>query len=449
MKDNSVIKRNISIAVVIVTGAILKIAYICYTPVWCRQHDVIDFGAGEGHAAYIEYILANRALPDFDPRTVWAFFHPPLHHIIAAIFMGISSALGVSEGRIHENVQLLPLTYMIFLVIFTYLICKKIGMHYGGMIVTMLTVSFHPMFILMSGSLNNDALSVMLTVVAIYVAILWYLYPTMGKVMALAIVMGLAMSAKLSAAVIAPAIGLLMLYKMYTDSGHLKDRAKRISYFLEFAVFALLVIPLGLWWPVRNRILFDMPAGYIPEVGEHIEKTGFISTILDVRTASPFLYMKANGFDHDEYNLILATVKSALFDEGDFAGISRRITYSGWILFAMAFCLLVIQIVAMIAVCVSSPSGDDRCIRLFLAAGFVMYLISYLVFAIKGANLSAMNFRYGAAEVAILAVFAGLWYDRLRALNKKLAASVVMLSSAGFAAASALFYILIAKIPPG
>ena len=42
-----------------ITGMFLKLAYVMYTPVWCRQHDVIDFGAGEGHAAYMEYILVS------------------------------------------------------------------------------------------------------------------------------------------------------------------------------------------------------------------------------------------------------------------------------------------------------------------------------------------------------------------------------------------------------
>ena len=41
------------------TGMFLKLTYVIYTPVWCRQHDVVDFGAGEGHAAYMEYILEH------------------------------------------------------------------------------------------------------------------------------------------------------------------------------------------------------------------------------------------------------------------------------------------------------------------------------------------------------------------------------------------------------
>ena len=158
------------------SGMILKLTYVIYTPVWCRQHDVVDFGAGEGHAAYIEYILEHRALPDFDPRSIWAFFQPPLHHVISAVWMWFNIRMKLPEARIYKNVQIIPLLYMCVLMYIVYLICKELGMKKGGTFITMLIVSFHPIYILMSGSINNDALSVMLSVAAIYAAIIWYMY---------------------------------------------------------------------------------------------------------------------------------------------------------------------------------------------------------------------------------------------------------------------------------
>ena len=201
-----------------ITGMFLKLAYVIYTPVWCRQHDFIDFGAGEGHAAYMEYILSNKALPSFDPREVWAFFQPPLHHIISAAWMWLNIRLGVAEDHMHKNVQILPFVYMCMIMFVTYLICRELNMKKTGTLICMLITSFHPVCILMSGSLNNDALSVMLSVVAIYVALLWYLYPTTGKIILLAISIGLAMSAKLSAGLLAFPVGAMMIYKIVKDT---------------------------------------------------------------------------------------------------------------------------------------------------------------------------------------------------------------------------------------
>ena len=45
--------------IIITAGIILKLLYVLYTAVWTRQHDVIDFGVGEGHAGYIEAVAVD------------------------------------------------------------------------------------------------------------------------------------------------------------------------------------------------------------------------------------------------------------------------------------------------------------------------------------------------------------------------------------------------------
>lgn len=426
-----------------IAGMFLKLTYVMYTPVWCRQHDVIDFGAGEGHAAYIEYILSHKALPDFDPRQVWGFFQPPLHHAISAAWMWAGYRLGLAEAHIRKNVQILPLVYMCILMIAVLLICKELNMRKGGTLVTMLIVSFHPIYILMSGSINNDALSVMLSVVALYIAILWYMYPTTGRIIMLAVSVGLAMSAKLSAGLLAFPIGAMMIYKIVKDTGRFHDRQKNISYILELIPFAIIVVPLGLWWPIRNKLLYDMPFGYIPEVGENVSSAGIASRLFDIRTASPFLYMKSNGYEHDEYNLILATIKSSLFGEGDFAQLPLAVTLAGWGLLIMAVVVIVIRITGMICILSSKEAGPDPGIKLLLGAGVATFVIGYVAFAMKGANLSAMDFRYSAVAVSLLSLFAGLWYDRLEVLGRRKTGIAVMTGCIMFAAFSVLFYIFV------
>ncbi len=430
-----------SVFYVMLTGMMLRLTYVAYTPVWCRQHDFIDFGATEGHAAYMEYILSHKALPDFDPRSVWSFFQPPLHHIISAVWMWINIRLGLSENHMHKNVQILPLVYMCLLVFAVYLICRQINMKKGGTVVTMLLVSFHPLYILMSGSLNNDALSVLLSVIAIYIAVLWYMYPTTGKIVLLALSIGLAMSAKLSAGLLAFPVAAVFVYKIIKDTEKFKHKAKVISYILEMVPFALIVIPLGLWWPVRNKILFDMPAGYIPAVGEDVSGVSVIARLFDLRTASPYLYMTSNGYPYDEYNFFLAAVKSSLFGEGDFASLPAAVTVIAWVLLVLAVVILVIQFAGLIAVCRSKEAGPDSGIKILLGVGACAFTAGYVSFAFSGGNLSAMDPRYAAAGVSMLSVFAGLWYDRLGVTGKNVQQKVIMISSVLFAVASGLFYI--------
>lgn len=433
---------------VMLTGMFLKLSYVVYTPVWCRQHDVIDFGAGEGHAAYMEYILAHKALPDFDPRSVWAFFQPPLHHGISAVWMWLNIRLGISDARMHKNVQVLPLVYMCLLAFIVYLICRELNMTSRATLVTMLIVSFHPIYILMSGSINNDALSVMLSVAAIYFAIRWYMEPTTGKILLLALAIGLAMFAKLSSVLVAFGIGAMMIYKLVCDTAYLRDKTKCVAYILQFVAFYVVVFPLGLWWTIRNKVMFDMPLNYIPEVGEAAEKTGFFASILDVGTRSPFLYMKSNGYEYDEYNLILATLKSSLFGEGNFANVSPMLTFYGWLLLALLVVVIVLWVIAAWRICVSMEAGPDRGIKILLAVTALSYIIGYILFALSGKNLSAMDFRYSAAAIAVLSIFLGLRCDRLCALGKLRSRNAIMIVSIAFAVVSAAFYIFVGLVAP-
>ncbi|MBQ7565115.1 MAG: hypothetical protein IJT16_14145, partial [Lachnospiraceae bacterium] len=147
------------IYIILTLGILLKVFYVLYTAVWTRQHDVIDFGVGEGHAGYIEYIYFNNSLPQGDPREKWAFFQPPLHHIISALWMKVCNRFGLVYRQLQENIQGLTLFYTAGTTLLSYEICKELKVEGDGLKAAMLLISFHPVFVLMSGSINNDALS--------------------------------------------------------------------------------------------------------------------------------------------------------------------------------------------------------------------------------------------------------------------------------------------------
>jgi len=417
----------------LVLGSVLKLCYIIYTETWNRQHDVIAFGAGEGHAAYIEYILANRHLPDFDPRTVWGFFQPPLHHIIAAGWMWIQVKLGVAEQILQENVQLLTLFYMIITVIMTYLICREFDMKKRGMLITMLIVSFHPLLIMFSGSINNDALALCLSMIAVYVAIIWYREPKFLTIIILAFVIGLSMFTKLTAGLVAPAIGALMVYSLITN----KERWK--SYIGQFAVFGLIVFPIGLYWPVRNKILWDMPVNYIPGVGEQLVKTDFVSRVLDIRIHGVYPSMIAHGDAYDEYNTFVQLIKSSIFGEYNYGEISRAINPFAVMLFIITIILVIVSLYATCYMLFSKHSmmRPDR--KIYLGLLYIVFLFGYLSFSLGYSNFSAEDFRYSALAIIIEAIFLGLWADE----SEEKVARCVLIASLVFAVASTAVYLLI------
>ena len=391
-------------------GIFIKIAYILYTAVWTRQHDVISFGAGEGHAAYIEYILYNKSLPNFDPRLIWGFFQPPLHHAIAAAWMWINVRLGIAERQLQESVQVLTLCYMCVLMLVTYFICKELAMKQRGTLITMLIVSFHPIFILLSGSINNDALSTALSAVALYIAILWYKKPKVFTIILLALAIGFAMMAKLSAGLIAPGIGALMLYKLITD------RTQWKKYIAQFAAFAIVVFPIGLWWPVRNKILWNMPANYIPEVGEQLTHSGIISRLFDIRMSSVYPAMINNSDAYDEYNVFLAMVKTSLFGESNFGQLSSIINPFAIGLFVTCVLLIIVALISFVMLLVDKEASPEAGYKILLAVTAVSVMAGYMMFALGYNNFSAQDFRYAAIVIVVMALFTGLYDDRADAI---------------------------------
>ena len=414
-------------------GSFIKLCYILYTETWNRQHDVVAFGAGEGQAAYIEYILEHKRWPDFDPREIWGFFQPPLHHSIAAAWMWIQRKLEMSELRMQENIQVLTLCYMIIVMLLSYEICRELELKERGTLIAMLIVSFHPMFIMLSGSINNDALALCLCMAAVYITLLWYKKPTFGKIILMALSIGLAMFTKLSSVLVAPAVGALMIYSLIKNKNDLK------KYILQFVVFGVIVFPIGLYWSIRNLLRFNMPINYIPGVGEQLEKTGIISRIFDIRIHSVYPSLISLGDGYDEYNTLVQLMKSSLFGEYNYGQVSSIINPFSIILFITAVVLALVSLYATIYMIFSKKSMMTLDRKLFLGLLYVGFTGGYLSFSLSSSNFSAEDFRYSALAIIIEAIFLGIWADE----SEDRTAKIILILCVIFAAASFGVYFLL------
>ena len=426
--------------VILTLGVLLKLSYVLYTAIWTRQHDVIDFGVGEGHAGYIEYIYLHDALPPGDPREKWAFFQPPLHHIIAAIWMKVCNKCGLAYRQIQENVQALTLFYTASVSILSYYICKELKLKRNGTLVALLLISFHPVFVIMSGSINNDALSLLLTVFALYIVILWYQKPVVWWIVLLALSIGLAMAAKLSGGLIAPAVAVLFILKL------VRDKENFVKYILQYLLFGVIVFPLGIGWEIRNMLRYGMPFNYIPPVGEPLSQ-GMLSRLFDLRLHSVYPAMIANGDKYDEYNVFLAMFKTSLFDDSNFSLKWTLIDPFATVLFITGLLLMLLCFYATGKVLFKRGEGALRLEwKLLLGIFYGTMLIAYFSFALGSANYSAESFRYIAAAVVIEAIFLGIYVDEKcgdsRWSEIKAVKALVILCFL-FAGASSLTYILL------
>lgn len=431
------------ISMIIVLGIFLKLAYVLYTGVWTRQHDVVDFGTGEGHAGYIEYLVQHEALPDFDPRSVWAFFQPPLHHIISAVWMKICIFTGQAERQVHENIQALTLCYTSSVVILSYFTCKELELKKWGMRIAMLLISFHPVFVILSGSINNDALSLVLSMLAFYLAIVWYKRPSFPVLFLAGVSVGFAMMAKFTGILSAAPLGVLFIMRMVMDKKNgIKNACK---YWVQVLPTLIAALPIGFWWSVRNMVLYDMPLNYIPPVGEQLKHTDLFSRLFDIRLHSIYPAMIAYGDAYDEYNVPLAMMKTSLFGEYNLAKEWTAITPFAAVLFVTGVILAIAAFAAMCYLLFSKKSSLLIEWKLSFGALYAVLFAAYCFFAFKSTNFSAQDFRYIALIIVVEAIFLGLFTDKLDFSEKKqkLLGGTIIGATVLFAVSSFIVYMML------
>lgn len=422
---------------VFLTGFAVRVIYALYTPIAdnsIRQHDVWRFIAGEGdallekfnnrrHAEYIEYIAKYLKLPDVNPSGgLSQLYHPPFHHIIAGLWLRFNMNMGMGYKTAVEGIQFLTVFYSSSCMITGYKIFRELGFTGKKLLRATTLLSLFPWFFLFAGGVNNDILSVALGFAAILTTIRWYKNPKIINLILIAVSLGLAMFTKLSMGLLAPAIAFVFLAKfisvckkrenvIFTKKGEKQINA--VYMIFGFAVFAIVVFPLGLGWQVKNLILWDMPLTYVPSLAPTTSQyIGFHSIIerffgLNVDSIlNPFVvWGDKENFGFWEYNMFLGGIKTALFGEDSFFAISGNsnfiktvISTVGTIICSMLYIfglmLVVFFIVSVFRFFKNKFYGMNKTLVQMFIIIFATFLGNYIVFCFGYPFTCTMNFRY-------------------------------------------------------
>lgn len=398
-------RRKIAVIAVFLQGAVMRLGYVLETTILRRQNDVHKFGEKDGHAAYIEYLLNNRSLPDFDPTTVWQFYHPPFHHSICAVWLKLLCTVGIPYDVACESVQAVSLFCSLSIMIIFYKLARHIGLKGGALFIPLLIVFFHPSQIILSGSINNDVMSIAFILGAIYTTAVWYKNPCIRNILKIALCIGLGMMTKLSAGLVAPAVAVVFLAAL------IKYRKEAKSLIGQFALFGVVCVPLGLWWGIRNYILFKTPLTYVPSLSiisyQYIGRIPFKERLFDFSA-----YQFSDVFEqwtkdtYLEFNPTIAFLKNSLFGEH-----MRALTFEGdlikfpTILFYVAMVLAVTGFIAMLVLVFIKGNGIEK---LLLSVTSLILLFSYYKFCYEYPFICTMNFRYIVPCLFAGAMFIGL-----------------------------------------
>lgn len=431
----------------------LHAVYILYTAYLVRQHDVLDIQSPIGHQAYMLYFVNhNFALPNFDPRSVWEFYHPPLHYWVSALWIKLQMLFGTDPATAVENVQYLTLFYSCAALIISYRILRILQFDGAALIVSFAILCLHPSLILLSGSINNDMLGIVLSFAAILYALRWYQNPTRKNILLLALWIGLSMMAKSSGILAAPAVAFLFLRKF------LKAKDSRLIFWKQFGLFLAVSIPLGLWWSIYCKIRFGMPIGAVtglqPDNPQYLGHDSPIQRLfgMDWHHFSVFENWNWQGGVF-EYNLWIALLKTALFDEAELFVSGPGLIFSQ-MLFGVNVLLAAGMLVCIILsvvyawrkkAAIKTCQAGFRPFTLFFTVLFVTYLLFYIGFCFREPYACTQNFRYIVPTLLPAAAAQGavLKHNRLQPSQKSKALTwTITLLSTAFCILSAFVYLL-------
>lgn len=425
---------NFKLNVIMITGVLLRLYYILATPViQSRQYDlgsaVPEEGIFTGHLGYIFYLFTMKGLPDFDPREVYQFFHPPLHHTVSALWMGVVSLFTDNRDLWMEWLQVLPFLYSVLMLFVIRQICREFKLRGKALCFVMLVVSFHPSLIFMAGSINNDCLALLFQFATIWLALRWYRDRSLWNILGIALSISLGMLTKLSVGMFAIPVAFLFLYVLITEwQAAVKQNGSAgngmwsffpIKRFWQYLVFGIVCVPIGLSWAVRCLLRFGMPLTYVNHLpAESWQYVGNYSLLERFFIPNPIAFLRnlAHGSLGFGENVWVQLFRTAALGECDLSTFPLWGKIVALLMITVAFVLAVWAFVLLIRVFVFGKQKDfpilDMGKRCFWLLGYAVLLISYLNFCYNFPHQCTMNFRYMVPTVLYPALAAGLAMQR-------------------------------------
>lgn len=399
-------------------GALLRLAYVLRIPYYVNQHDAGDFRAG--HIGYIWYLVEhNGRLPDVNPTTVWSFYHPPLHHYLAAAVAKVSFWFGSDDVHAMENVQFLTVLYGILLLLLSYRLMQKFRLTGLSLLLPYAVLAFHPSLIMLSGSINNDGLCLLLMFLTIYLALLWYEKPDFKHIILLALSLAAAVLTKISGLLLAPAIAVLFLLKFW------KERAAFKTWLLQFIVFGIVCIPLALSFSIRNLLLWHVNPFFTLDLGDYMYTgNNLLERLILIhkeQLSSPFVVYNvtaSNGLAVDR-NVFVYLLKTAMFGDKFFLQADSPLIGLAWglhgvnlALMLLSFGCMLAEVIRLLTAAVKEKNLYPYIKEFFLCLVYGSSVGSFAMFCIKYPNCCSQDFRYIYPTLFINAVFFGLFLNR-------------------------------------
>lgn len=295
------------VILLVVIGFFMRLSYITEYGYYQHQHDVESLKSS-GHLSYIYNLSIGNGLPE---TNAWQYSHPPFYHILAAAVVKLSTACGFSFDRAFENVQLLTLMFSFLILAVSVALFEELKLRGKALISAVALVSLHPTFFIFAGSINNDCLMMLLSLCAVLFLVKWWNRPTLCNALLIGLFLGLGMMTKFSVALLAAVTAVVVIVKLLSDKTY-----KFGKFLLQTTAFLAVVLPMGLWYQIRNSVIFDQPLGYIAPIPETSDLfIGNISFAERILLPFPTQPIDIHVDVWEEYNLFSYVLRNSMFGE--------------------------------------------------------------------------------------------------------------------------------------
>ncbi len=446
---------------ILLGGFILRLAYMLYTPVTVRQQDTFTKNY-DGHAAYADIIFSTGKLPQTND---YQFYHPPLNALVQSAFMhfidwltpcfnSLFGKFGFSVENylvgmpdydcvtdygyyLYSATQILAVMYSAVTMVTLVKTMRLLGVKGYALAALSALAVFFPRHIQFSGMVNNDAISYMFQMLALYYCIKWW---KNGKkflhLMLCSLFIGLGMMAKISCATIALPIAAVFIYEFVGTLKRAPESMPLWKMVVHYGLFLCVCAPIGLWFQVYAKIKFDQPFGYVFSNLNHRLYTGdhslFSRLFVTFNPREYFGSLYCRPFDY-HYNLFLYALRSSLFGEFSYSR-GNPFAVSALVMAFIAAVMLVISVVYCIVLYFKNGKKTDNDEQARKGIYIIVCLtlsqiISEVYFYVKMPYGCTMDFRY--IMPIILGVVMTYYYTqkRLKTVGSQTAKGIACLSS--------------------
>ena len=392
-------KYNILLIGIIILAIIARVIYVIKTPYMEKQHDVEPNGNA---LRYIFSISDNGKLPDSNRGQ---YYHPPLHQIICAGWIKIISVFNSDKIFLCESLQFVTLIYSMLILLVMNIIFKEFNFSNRIKIILNIILAFNPLLIILSGTINNDELCLLLVLVAVLFLIKWYKSDSLKDFIIIAISTGASVMTKTSGAIVAFPIIYLFLKKLFEELNNSKNTSITIKKNLCLCIlFGCISLPIGLWYPIRNNILFGQPLLYVMDPHNadlYVGNYSFLQRFLPFSSEIGAMY--CDPWTH--YNIPIYLLKCSLYGEYSWkiCGMYNVIYYTTIIIniFFVLYILYSIMKNSIIKV------EENKELKISLAVLFLINLLSYISINLELPYGCTMDFRYILPTLFVGLLFIG------------------------------------------